>query len=343
MSRCKNELDIDFHDEWAKQSIGPSFNARKSGFITELKRPIYVPKTINKMGNPSLEKFKNKRTGIGNYDIKRLNFQAVPLYGRNVIDFEKLQLQEQAQQGIKVQLGDKTIRDLFQVQVPDSSDSQWLRIYNERKANGVSDEYQRISPPLGRPQRTVVKMVNPGQQMLNFEDKLKLLLAQSLAGAVENVNDLATITAKLTALGTNVEALSNMTRSQADTLRVVLNRVNLPITFDVFFYGRSQTRLVSGREYEANLGEINLYLLNKAPSVGMSLDKPVMGTAGNPVFLFRMTQAIKDRRVPLYLDLNPAVGPPILLSEADALTLASNGVDNGMLDGSPVQLGLPVP
>ena len=334
MSCCKNDLDIDFQNEWNKESVRPSFNARKSGFITEMKRPVYVPKTINQVSSDSLDKFKNKRTGTGNYDLKRLNFMAVPIHGRNVIDFEKLQLQEQAQQGIKVQLGDKTIRDLFQVQVPDSSDREWLRIYNERKANGISDEYQKISPPLGRPQRTVVKMVNPGQQLLNFDEKLKLLLAQSQAGAVENVNDLATITAKLTALCEDVDALSGVSQAQADVLRNVLRRVNLPTTFDVFFYNTNQTRIVSLNQFKSNIGQITLFLLNRASNT----QRPVIGVSGTPITLLSMVTLMTQNQF-LYLGSNI----PKMITRKQAEDLVSEGMDNGLLDGSPIPIDLPLP
>ena len=333
MPRCNTYLDIDYHDEWAKESMKPSLNARKGGFITELRRPVFDPKPINRMGNPSLEKFKNKRTGTGNYDIKRLSFQAVPITGRNVIDFEKLQLQEQAQQGIRVQLGDKTIRDLFQIQVGDPSDREWLRIYNERKANGLSDEYQKVSPPLGRPQRTIIKLVNPGQQMFNFNENLKLLLAQANAGAVENVNDLATITAKLTALMTNINDMSNLSREQADVLRTVLVRVNLPINFRVFFYNTLQTRIISRRQYDANAGQINLYLLNKAENK----QYPVIGIRGDAMKLNSMITALGQGQ---YLDLAPddesGVIPQMLTREDAVYKVAYYGVDDGFLNGSPI-------
>ena len=159
------KISIDDEYEWKKDSLFSTlprkFNTDRT-YSSEIQRTPIILKPINKVSE--IANIKSIRTGVGNYDIKRMNFLTEQIAGRNAINFEKQQLLDIQQQGITVKLGDKTLNDLFSVQLADDSDYLWIREYNRRLDARESKISINASPPFNRRQRTVIKNMNQGQQ-----------------------------------------------------------------------------------------------------------------------------------------------------------------------------------
>lgn len=332
MSKISIDDEKEFNDE-SQYSILPNrFSTRT--FSSELQRRPVILKPINKVSE--IADIRSIRTGVGNYDIKRMNFMAAQIVGRNAIAFEKQQLLDIQQQGITVKLGDKTLTDLYAVQVPDDTDYLWLREEKIRLIRGESQNSINLSPPFNRPQRTIIKTINHGQQNLNLNTQIGLLLAEVRQNSVESKSDNATITAQLMALCSRVDELQDLTNAQLDSLRLVLRRLNLPTSFEVFFSNTQQTRIVSLEQFNTNIGQIMLFLLNNAV-FPLTIDKPIYGISGNPIGIRSVITQLSLPRVnghrQYYIDLiNKRI-----ISRMQAEFLVSVGVDNGELEGITIK------
>ena len=86
----------------------------------EFKRPSFLAGTV-KNGVDVIGSIKNRREGNGNWELKRNNFLAPQIKGREMIDFEKLQAQDISEGGIKVQFGEEhRIEEVYWVKAPTS-------------------------------------------------------------------------------------------------------------------------------------------------------------------------------------------------------------------------------
>ena len=298
-----------------------NFQKEKQGKIFEIKRPAFkagIQKT--KQSNPHFESI---RTGTGNYNIQRNNFLAPGIKGREVIDFEKLQLQDIESAGIKVQLGDKTLQQLFGIQVKDPTDKAWLDEYNRRKTAGESDEQINAMPPFGRPQRKVNKNVNFASQGLALDDRLELLKTAMSSNHIENQAELAKISTSVALILGDQKTLEALTTNNLDEIRNIANRLNIPK--DYVSAGFNE-RLVSWEQYQKNMGVINMFLLNVAPK--NRLNYPVKNEAGDKYIKITSILGTLKGKGGRYLDLLERQ----IISQDRAKELADAGIDNGTLN-----------
>lgn len=327
-----NNIDIDDANEWSREAIRTDrpnpFNTRRT-HSSELRRNPVILHPINEV--KPMADLRSKRTGVGNYEITRMNFLTEQPVGRNAIDFEKQQLLDTQMQGIKVRLGDKTIKDLFSVQVPDDTDVDWLEIYHSRRRAGESVASINANPPFSRSQRMIIKNINHGQQNLDLQNKMALLLAEIRQNAVESRSDNATITAQLMALVGNIQDLDRMTASQLDSLALVLQRLNLPATFEVFFSGTPQTHIVSYEQFTQNSGPITLYLLNSITRP-LTLNEPIFGISNNPISLSSAITRLQTPRINNERQYFINLDDKTVINRMQAEILVSNGIDNGFLE-----------
>jgi hypothetical protein len=301
-----------------------NFQKEKQGKIFEFKRPAFksgIEKT--KQSNPH---FKNIRTGTGNYNIQRNNFIAPGIKGREVIDFEKLQLQDIETAGIKVQLGDKTLQQLFGIQVDDKTDKAWIDEYNRRKAAGESDAQINAMPPFGRPQRKVNKNVNFASQGLALDDKLELLKTAMSSNHIENQAELAKISTSVALILGDQRTLEALTTNNLNEIRNIANRLNIPL--DYVSAGFTE-RIVSWEQYQLNMGVINLFLLRVAPQ--NRVNYPVKNEAGTKYIKITSILGTLKGKDGRYLDLLERQ----IISQDRAKELADAGIDNGTLNDIP--------
>ena len=233
------------------------FQPFASGTPFNINRPGFRAGTM--MGNTGdVALPKNRRTGLGNYNITRNNFLSPPIRGRDTLDFDRLQAQEIENAGVKVQLGDSTLEKLFKIQVDDPSDVSWIGEKKRRLANGETEEQIEVDPPLGRQQRKVSKMTNFGQQNLSLEDKLEQMKTVLSHNGADNRQQKAQTVAELATLAENIQKMSD---SQINEMRRLVATLKMPINYQQVF----KKRFYTVDQYKEDIGMINLYLLSNVP------------------------------------------------------------------------------
>ena len=168
------------------------------------------------------------RSGLGNYHMVRENFIAPPIKPRMAVDFDKLNAQSLAADGIDVQLGDKTIEQLFKTYVKDKTDVEWTNEYNRRKALGETAQQLIDNPPFGREQRKVSKMTNFAEQAVDLDTKINRLGSSIKQGRDESKLDMANIAAEVARILGDIANLDAMTSAQLTAISAVINRLGLP-------------------------------------------------------------------------------------------------------------------
>lgn len=256
----------------------------KAGTIFNIQRPSFrIGTTQIKHEDPS-QKFTNKRNGLGNHDITRRNFDASEIRPR-IIDFEKLQAIDLETQGVKIQLGERTIEELFKTKVGDTTDTKWIeekdRLTADYKARGMStQEIEReleVNKPLGREQRKVTSSQNIGQSNLSVADKIQEIKQEVVDGRAESRLQQATLTGQLTLIFANTQVIENFTKLQLIDLSRTVARLNIPRNYQQMGF----PRFVDVAYYTANQGVINLFIFsNVADDKNLDLDKPVYNFAG---------------------------------------------------------------
>lgn len=309
------------------------FQHVKKGTQFEFKRPAFEAGTLSKETGSNVQMPAQIRGGIGNRSITRNNFLSAPIKGREMIDFEKLQAQDISEGGIKVQFGDKTLEQLFKIQVEDITDVEWLDEYERRKALGETEDQLRNMPPLGRPQRQVSKMKNFGEMGNSVGDKVEMLTAAVLQGHTETKEQMAQIMVSAANILGSEENLRRLTQANFNSLRQIIARMNVPKNYRAAGFTH---RLFSLDQYRAEQGLINLFLLSNLP-MDRSLNAPLItvNAQGNVRGRPSLVQIVNSMQA---AGGNPAkfldIQMRAIIPRASAIILVNGGVDGGLLDNA---------
>jgi hypothetical protein len=349
----------DVTDDKSLATLPPSFDIMKKG------KPFTIDRPQFKMGTPSaiVDESKrgvdisklNKRSGLGNNTILRDSFRTPNVIGRQPTDYALQELIDRQQQGIKVQLGDKTLQDMFQVKTVDPQDLDWIAEYNRRIAGGESKEQLKAFPPFGREQRVMFKRVNFGNGVslseasaLSMSEEIKLLRDAVTAGS--GSSDLVNIMAKVIEL---TEKFETFTEENVNILAEILNKTKVIDPDPTVHFGAGYHRIWSKTEVE-NSPILLPFLLANVPSAThprLNPVEPIIKDGGGRIKVKAMLILLSTgTRVPVYdssgkladpkyvgyahyLDINTRT--VITRDQAIALVSGSENVDNGMLDGLP--------
>ena len=324
---------------WLNSNQRLQFNRTRGGSIFEIKRPSFKSGTVVEPDIPVKRLDGNDRDGLGNRDITRTNFISPEIRGREVLNFERLQATDLEQAGIKVQLGDKTIEKLFKVQVGDPTDIKWLEEKTRRIAAGETEEQLKQNPPLGRPQRTINKMVNFGAQGLSVDDKIESIKAAVEQGNADNRNEMAQIIAQTALILGNIGNLRNITQTGMNNLRQAISRMFVPKHWRAMGFTH---RIFSLDQYKEQSGLVNLFILSNLSNLpeGRTFEEPLISydEFGNVVGRTNFVNMVQNlsgrlrggRRTPgRYLDLQNKSIIPLNV----AVDLVNSGVDEGQLNG----------
>ena len=326
----------------------PQFKQLKKGSRFSIDRPAYDAGTKTIKEKDKIPDLKPIRKGKLDLDGDRPSFKASSVEPRKAIDFEKLQAQQTKQFGQKVQLGEETLKKLFQVEVADPSDLAWINEKARLLAAGRPNEL-----PFGREQRKIKKMINFGQANISTEDKINAVAQAVQQGRVESQAERAALGAQLANLIANANAWNAYSQQQRQIIIDGIKRINIP---DDYRRAGLPQRLYDLNEYLNNAGLINLFLLSNIPQ-GRSVQFPLVhkvmiqsGTASRPQiqqrenlknlsYLYNMgpdpTRGGSRNLgggLPQYLDIQTRM----ILGYPFALDLAQRGVDGGQLSGQPV-------
>ena len=210
----------------------------------------------------------NKRRGTGNRQIVRPAFLAPPIKARTIISFDKLQALDIEQAGQKVQLSDSSLKAMFNVEVPDDQDTQWLaekeRLTQQYRDNGMTqrqiDRELQVNKPLGREQRTITQLRNIGQSELSTANKLKEISEEIKSGNVQSRTQQAEMAGQLAEILDNVEDVATLSFEQLTNLGRDLARIGVPTNYKRLGL---IPRFVDNDFYLDNAGVINLLLFSK--------------------------------------------------------------------------------
>lgn len=203
----------------------------------------------------------NNRGNTGNRKIKRVQtFESSPILPRQV-SFDT--------PAPTVTLSEESLKQLFNIEVPDDTDITWLneekRLKRELKLAGHSDadiaEIMQANKPFGRPQRTLTKRENVASSSLSMSQKIAELSQEVQAGRVENKAQQAAMLGQFALVLDNVSSIEALTNLQLEDLGESLNRIGVPDNpralgiepkyFDIEYYNE-------------NAGLINLFLFGRA-------------------------------------------------------------------------------
>lgn len=304
-----------------------------------LKRPSYLAGT-KVSPSPRVPNLKpSRRSGLGNRRLTRPSFEAPEIRPRDV-DFDKLAAADIEKSGIKVQLGQKTLEQLFKIQVPDPTDVEWIAEKKARIANGESEEDIKANPPFGRQQRTIAKMTNFSTSGLNLGEEIQTLKQAIQRGFADNSTTQVQVIAKLAQILQSPEELD---KPEIKTIGEATEQLPIPKNWREMKF---PTRLVSFEQYKKpeQKGLINVFLLSNVPQ-GLSRDEPVKNVIIDKKTGFQSSKTTalekisdnlrKDVRLGnvqtpgKFLDLEKRE----IIPYSKAVEYANAGVDGGQLNG----------
>jgi hypothetical protein len=297
------------------------FVKRKEGTRHDIRRSRFLAGTV---ASPSVEEvpedITNNRVGTGNRLLRRPAFIAPTIKARDIVDFDKLILQDLSKHGLKIQLSDKTTDKLIGVSIPDPTDLQWIAEKQRLTSIGSTEL------PFGREQRKVRKQFNIAETGHSINDSLAIVRTAIQQSKTENTNDLANIGVLLINMLSRVGAI---TPNQILELSTLTRRLEIPRDLrrsglDKRFFTQSELK------QNPNIaGAVMLHLINNIPN-GLSPNKPVKGLLGVPRD-FRTLFDLGDE----VLDVE---NRQILTADQALEIVTRTGADNNTLNGVNVAL-----
>jgi hypothetical protein len=339
-------------------NVNNQFHVKRLGFDAGMKLPkqSQIPELL-----------KNRRIGKLDMDGLRPNFDAPSVKPRLSTDFSKLQEQEDAIFGKKVRLSDETLRKLFEVEVPDSTDVKWIA--ERQRLNGLG---RPNVLPFGREQRKIKKQINLGKASTlaananDVKEQFAVIQASIQQGVLENRRGRANIGANISQLILANNQLNILTRTELKQLINQTTQLTIPKDYRRAGFGH---RLWSSSQIKGMKAEIVLFLLaNLGQNPGIDPSTPIpqlveakflengVMTKGKTVDLAHLFTKMDTPEIPKsfklssiekknniievrnskYLDLKTFNIVPL----SYALKLSLNGVDGQVLNGAKI-LNLP--
>ena len=226
---CDKKDDTRRRPVFNKTRVGTPFSLDRNNF----REGTYVNNQFANNIHP------NKRAGLGNLDITRNNFISPAVKARQVLDFDKLQLLDIEESGIKVQLSEKNISQLIGIKIPDPLDTKWLdekaRLERYYAARGFTTEQIKMelefNKPLGREQRTTSTTSNFGQANLSIGQQLNDINRLVNEGKAESDTQRRAVFSQLARLLSKTAEVEKLTNQQMNTLANTLTRISPAQTF----------------------------------------------------------------------------------------------------------------
>ena len=290
---------------------------------------------------------KNKRGGTGNYFIARQNYEIPQPRSRvDNLDFDRLRALDIQNNGIKIQLGDKTLSEMFHVQLDDPTDVTWIaeknRMVAEYKRRGLSDQdilrELDANKPLGREQRKVSKMQNFNMSNMTVAQKIEELKQEVVEGRADNDATKAFIVANLGLTLQKVEDLAKLTQKEIQDVVNTMSTMHIPK--DHIGIGL-ESRFIDINYYKQHQGLIHLLLLTNIGWVNKGIttyDKPVLSSdekQPTPIQIATVQKELKS--FDYFLDLD-AMRVQNKRQMADIVNSTVGGIQNKMFAINPAYL-----
>lgn len=332
-----------------------SFSKLKTGSTNYIERPTFKGDVINKHIKEEDKKplSLNTRNGIGNYTMVRESFLQQQPAGRMAINFEQIERMKIRDEGIKISLGDKTLKDLFQVTTVDPSDKKWLEEYDRRIAAKETKEQIKLNPPFGRPQRPLQKMVNVADMTennnLNKDEVINLL--KQVAASNTNLSQIPTILAEVMNLVDTVEKIDKLTNENLKLINESLVMLGIVPKDAQEFFKNDYHKYWSVDQVNASLNRIMIYLYATNKKYTNDPLKPVFSFTNTPIswrsvnskLSIKFQKTAPDRTIinqydenknviehrEYYLDIDAIK----LVTREEVVIAVNTGIDQGTING----------
>jgi hypothetical protein len=274
------------------------FQLKRPAFIADYEPDFYKPIFAEDISNI------NQRHGnvYGNHDIQRpASLVETPL-ARMAVNFDKLQAIDLQNFGAKVQLSDKTLKQIFNIEIPDPLDTKWLdeknRIVDNLKIRGFSDKdilnHLEANKPLGRPQRTNTQKGNIGNSVLSLSNKLSEILEEIRQGRGNSQTQRSELIGQLALSLSDTAEIIRLTDEGNNKLKGVISTLNIPT--DSKDLGLPN-RFIGNEDYQANKGLVNAHIINKAENSGLDIMSPVVNEAGEFLGLDEVERELQNGKM----------------------------------------------
>lgn len=293
-------------------------------------RPAY--KHNSGVINRPIVPFKKTRFVIDN-DVTRPTTASAPgVKSRVPLGVELMRKIDEETYGAKVQLSEKTLDKLFNVRVDDPTDEIYINRKRELEAEGRSP--QEIENIIGK-QRQITKRVNLADSSLAVKDKIELL-ERAVKSGIDNTREgLSAIVGQTSLLLGDGSFLDKMTGEDITRLKEVLRGIDMPRDYRRAGFNH---RIYNLPQYRDDSGLVNLFIMTHLEPP-RTLEAPLLGIPTNrgmfqPLLTGYINYMSADKgggRTEKYIDLEGRR----FLSRAEAMRLANEGVDGGMLGGEP--------
>ena len=342
----------DISDDSAIVTLPPSFDIMKKGKPFIIERPAFKKGTASAIIDEGKRtaNLQNNRSGLGNNLIIRQSFETPNVAPRQATAYALEELLAQQQQGIKVQLADKTLSDLFKLVTVDPEDKVWLSIYatefkrltDEGKSEDEAKEILKASPPLGRPQRPMTKMVNFGS-VVDLSQKSSLSLNEKLDALTVAISSLSALELPITLakIMEMITGITSFTPAECAKISALLDATKAVPT-DYAGYGLTHAIFSYDQYMSSDNALINTYLGANIP-LGLKPHLPVFSSGGSPIEWKQIPKTLKLLHNAVDQDGNPIpssyqyylnLPERRIMTRAETLDLVNiSGIDSGRLNG----------
>lgn len=293
-------------------------------------RPAY--KHNSSVINRPIVPFKKTRFVIDN-DVTRPKTATAPgVKSRVPLGVELMRKIDEEAYGAKVQLSEKTLDKLFNVRVDDPTDEIYINRKRELEAEGRSP--QEIENIIGK-QRQITKRVNLADGNLAVKDKIELL-ERAVKSGIDNTREgLSAIVGQTSLLLGDGSFLDKMNDEDLNRLREVIRNIDIPRDYRRAGFNH---RIYNLPQYKDESGLINLFIMTHLEG-SRTLEAPLLGIPTlrgtfHPLltgYINYMSAGDRGAVPEKYIDLEERR----FLSRAEAMRLANDGVDGGILGGEP--------
>ena len=297
-------------------------------------RPAY--KHNSSAINRPIVPFKKTRFVIDNDVTRPATASAPGVKSRVPLGVELMKKIDEEAYGAKVQLSEKTLDKLFNVRVDDPTDEIYINRKRELEAEGRSP--QEIENIIGR-QRQITKRVNLADASLAVEDKIELLERAVKSGFDNTREGLSAIVGQTSLLLSDGSFLDKMTNEDLNRLKEVLRGIDMPRDYRRAGFSH---RIYNLPQYRDESGLINLFIMTHlerprtlaAPLLGIPTQRGVFSPLLTG-YINYMSAGDRGATPEKYIDLEERR----FITRKEAMRLANEGVDGGVLGGEPRPVG----
>ena len=209
MSLLQIESDVEYDSDKVEEIIPPK-KPIGNKILFDKYGLLYRPHRMATLKPNTLSIKLPERPPLGQTQMMyRTGFRRDPIRVRGTVgNIDEIIALDKKMNRRKVQLSDKTLRDLLEVRVPDPKDRNWKS--------------------QGRLQRTVAKRVNFGQISKNLNTQLATVNAGLVQNRTESASDRAKMLLQLTSILGSTSKLDKLTEDQFANLGKVVESLNIP-------------------------------------------------------------------------------------------------------------------